>query len=520
MKKKNLKPMIISALLAVGFGATSVGTSFALFTDHADTTISVTAGKVDVSSTLELYSVGSLNPSTVDTGTAITDAAKKNATFQNGGTAAIVDNALTVQKWTPGDKAVLKLSVANESNVNIKYMLDRTITSLLINDAPDTSSAQLGQKLKVKVYSDSALTTPFDLGTWSEVVGTTAEMPTLYIEVAFPDGDNGLIKFGDENNDNAYQNKKAVISFDFLAVQGNALVQDVKRVYSFYVAPVTRTFTTLKVDQYGNETELPGVSWSDVIGDGDDPIGWQLNEQTGKYEAPVDYGLAKSGDTIYMSAGQYDNNNGHLAASRGVTIIGASQDSTVIHALDSFAFNGDLTLKNLTILNKCSNHALHPNYLNLNDNVSNPTRGEAWDEMDYLLTMRNVTIKKDGDFVKKYHGISAGKKLQLDIDGCRFENLHVAIGSVCKTSANQMISITNTSFVRTGEAIGYVHSEYYPNFMSEVVSNSSNVGLHAYNPAGCYTITNKEVNSSNYSDYCKASGGFTAEDLSNMVAEY
>jgi hypothetical protein len=519
MKKKNLKPIIISALLAVGFGATSVGTSFALFTDRVDTTISVTAGKVDVSSTLELYSVSSLNASTVDTGTAITDTAKKNATFQNGGTAAIVDNVLTVQKLTPGDKAVLKLSVANESNVNIKYMLDRTITSLLINDAPDTSSAQLGQKLKVKVYSDSNLTTPFNLGTWSEVVGTTAEMPTLYIEVAFPDGDNSLIKFDDENNDNAYQSKKAVISFDFLAVQGNAVVQDVERVYSYYAGPSLATFTTVKVDQYGTETELPNVGWSDLIGDGDSAGTWHLNTETGEYETPLDVGVAKAGETIYLAAGVYDSCSGHLLASKGITIVGASQDSTIIHAKDSFAFNGDLTLKNLTILNKCGSHALHPNYLGLSSG-STPTRDAAWAEMDYLLTMNNVTIKNDGDFNSGYFGISAGRKLQLNIDGCRFENLRVGIGSVSKTSANQMISITNTTFVKTGEAIGYNHSEYYPNFMNDVVSNSGNVGLHAYNPEGCLTITNKEVNSSNYDNYCKARNGFAVEDLSNMVAKY
>ena len=46
MKKMKLKPIIMSALAAIAFGTVTVGTTFALFTDKAETKINVQAGKL------------------------------------------------------------------------------------------------------------------------------------------------------------------------------------------------------------------------------------------------------------------------------------------------------------------------------------------------------------------------------------------------------------------------------------------------------------------------------------------
>lgn len=227
MKRKNFKPMIISALLATGFGATSVGTSFALFTDKASTSISVTAGVVDVNSTITIESVASLNAT--DVGNSIADG-KLSASLSQGGTVAIANGVVSINKMIPGDKVVLKMENKNNSNVLIKHRITSSVSSFVFDEdnekVADTSNKKLGDKLTVKFFTDENLTTEVtNYEKWSTPVNAQT-LSTYYIEVAFPDGDNGTIKFGTENNDNVYQNKAADFAFSLEAVQGNAVTEN------------------------------------------------------------------------------------------------------------------------------------------------------------------------------------------------------------------------------------------------------------------------------------------------------
>lgn len=106
MKKKVI---ITSALTAALMLAGAVGGTFAWFTSESNTDVNITAGKVNISSAvseLKTYSLG------------VEQAAGK---FENGGTALLEGQTITLDKMTPGDKATFKIQVTNNSDVRIKY---------------------------------------------------------------------------------------------------------------------------------------------------------------------------------------------------------------------------------------------------------------------------------------------------------------------------------------------------------------------------------------------------------------
>ncbi len=118
---KNKSRVILSAVLSIVVCLSVIaGATFALFTSETQTNIAVTAGKVDVSATidsLELYSPAAISSDGVITN----DANVAGETFYNGGTATLDGAKLTLDKITPGDKATFKIRIANNSNVAVQY---------------------------------------------------------------------------------------------------------------------------------------------------------------------------------------------------------------------------------------------------------------------------------------------------------------------------------------------------------------------------------------------------------------
>lgn len=224
MKKKNLKPMIISALLAIGLGASSIGTSFALFTDRADTKINVTAGVVQMEAelnTLKAYHAEYYDGDNDENHAGNATAFETNSNYKyvpseqisensfrfiNGGLATLTDEqTLTLDRVTPGDKVTLKLKMTNESNVNIKYRLR-------VNAITDTG---IFDELDIRVNNEELLgVTRVDAWTVWTAPGTPEQkVKEVPIEIALP------IDAGNE-----YQNKSTSIRFRVEAVQGNASV--------------------------------------------------------------------------------------------------------------------------------------------------------------------------------------------------------------------------------------------------------------------------------------------------------
>ena len=198
-KKSMKKTILLSAITAIAFGSIAVTTSYALFTDSAETNVTVTAGKVDVSATVSDLKLSSLD---VDRTT--------DNSFTNGGTAVINGSSITLDKVSPGDKVTFKLAVTNSSTISTKYR-----TKLIAEDDDGLFEAL---EFSIGGYTSQKV------GAWALTDGVSeATSIGSYDEcyVYLPD------TVGDE-----YQGKSCTLSFTVEAVQGNATVKNDVQYYT------------------------------------------------------------------------------------------------------------------------------------------------------------------------------------------------------------------------------------------------------------------------------------------------
>jgi len=211
MKRKTIKPIIISALMAVSFGATAVGTTFALFTDRADTKIEVTAGVVDIETTVKMvsYSDGNLlNSSPVDL------TSKKSYTTEIGTKFELVngDKDLEITNFVPGDKIELSVALVNKSNVKTKYRLTAS-----------NNAGKLAKALKVTATGGAT--------SWTELPAAPAEgkeIETAHVTIEFVNHDEGEILAKEDlaARDNRFMGKTVTYHLGYEVVQGNAHTVD------------------------------------------------------------------------------------------------------------------------------------------------------------------------------------------------------------------------------------------------------------------------------------------------------
>jgi len=212
MKKISAKPIIMSALAALAFGTVTVGTTFALFTDKAETKINVQAGLVDIESSLKLVAYE-------NTGV-LTNADKEWAdgvseyTTEIGTNFKVVDHNLEITNMTPGDKVTLKVNLVNKSNVKTKYRL-----------TAKNNAGELAKALKVQASGGTTSWTLLDAAT-DLVNGDEIETATVVIE--FVNHDEGKILANDDVNarDNAFMGKTVSYVLGYEVVQGNAVMAD------------------------------------------------------------------------------------------------------------------------------------------------------------------------------------------------------------------------------------------------------------------------------------------------------
>ena len=106
MKKKLI---ITAALTAAIMAAGAVGGTIAYFSTSNETDINVTSGKINVSSVVSELKTFSL------------DVEQEEGKFENGGTAALSGNVITLDRMSPGDKVTFKIAVTCDNNIKIKY---------------------------------------------------------------------------------------------------------------------------------------------------------------------------------------------------------------------------------------------------------------------------------------------------------------------------------------------------------------------------------------------------------------
>ncbi len=123
--KKLTKTILLSSLAIAAFGSVAAGTTYALFTSKAESSITVTTGKVSVSQQVEIKE--RYTPALINEDGTIAD--KTNAFDEaTGFEVTVTDNDVAVTKMLPGDKVTLTITPKNDSNVKIKYRETYAIT--------------------------------------------------------------------------------------------------------------------------------------------------------------------------------------------------------------------------------------------------------------------------------------------------------------------------------------------------------------------------------------------------------
>ena len=211
MKKMSLKPIIMSALAAIAFGTVSVGTTFALFTDKAETKISVKAGVVDIENEIKDFVGYSMDPS--DNAAEVVCTGGK---FITGGTFALDDatKEITLEKVVPGDRIEFKASFKNKSNVAIKYRL-----SFKVSDDTGLASGLVFKKNGVAILPAADDWKSIDAGAPLQA----EDQGEMLYSIELP-----------KEAGNEYQDKSCKIVLACEAVQGNATVPFVKVSNSLY----------------------------------------------------------------------------------------------------------------------------------------------------------------------------------------------------------------------------------------------------------------------------------------------
>lgn len=180
----NKKLLATSLLSACAFAGLAVGGTFALFTSTAEANVAIHTATVKyeatvLSDSLKLYSMG---------------VAQSGTTFENGGTAALFGNDLTLNNVTPGDKAEFEIKIVNTSTVKTAY--------------------------RVVITNESGESNPFTLSgeaaSWSRLDANTNPSANVKIAVELP------ASVGDE-----YQGKSYALKITVEAVQANNRIASV-----------------------------------------------------------------------------------------------------------------------------------------------------------------------------------------------------------------------------------------------------------------------------------------------------
>ena len=273
MDRKIIKPIVMSALSALAFGAVGTAGTFALFTDNATTQVPVTAGRVDLSASITLN--GTYSAQANSSGTLIDEFGGKYSsvatavagTFTNGGTAAIDENGfLELERITPGDRVTFTVTPAlgANNNVDVKYRVNYRV----LQDS--THNMDLAKGLVTKVGTEEFEGLEVYRTAWT-LAHVGATLDTLAFDVELP-----------INRGNEYQEKSATIAISIEGVQGNAAVADSKYVKCY--------------DDWQEEVVVPSTPNVDVEVEASN----STNTASVKTTIPAEASEITAGDTVRL----------------------------------------------------------------------------------------------------------------------------------------------------------------------------------------------------------------------------
>ncbi len=265
--KKMHKLVLMSSLAAILTGGVAISSTYALFTSETKVSVTVTSGKVKITSTIDDFETSSgIDVTGYPTSDKISTTTTKG-TFTNGGTAKIdsATNSLILDKMTPGDKVSFKIKITNESDVKIKYR-----TKIMCSEDGGLFN---GLKVTVDGNSYEGVTTisnyqELEVNNNPKEISVTIELPT------------------DATND--YQGKSCTIANIVEAVQGNAATSDPEvGVFEIYTPSDLRFFqkhaSEFKKDskypdvvKLKNDIDLANSEWT--------PINWDNRDGTATFD--------------------------------------------------------------------------------------------------------------------------------------------------------------------------------------------------------------------------------------------
>lgn len=211
--KFSKKSIIVPALGALCFGGVGVGATFALFTDKAETTVSVRAGVVAISTEIELVSYKSLDlaePVLVPASTTVIDYGIGGSVVKGN------DGSLTITNWVPGDQVTFRVSVINGSTIKTKWRLRLASSGTLAEALEDNFPAapSLWQVAEAcPLMNDAPVPTPL--------------MDPVEVTLSFPNTNNNITS-RQQGVDNQYQGTDCTYLVIAEAVQGNAVVSNMQ----------------------------------------------------------------------------------------------------------------------------------------------------------------------------------------------------------------------------------------------------------------------------------------------------
>ena len=118
-KTKFGKSILLASIAVATFGTIAAGTTYALFTSKAENNVTVSTGKVSILTFVDGVNLYSLSGTTGEV-----KEFESKTTFTNGGSFAYdtETGAITLEKFTPGDKVEFSIKATNKSNVNINII--------------------------------------------------------------------------------------------------------------------------------------------------------------------------------------------------------------------------------------------------------------------------------------------------------------------------------------------------------------------------------------------------------------
>ena len=216
MKKLNKvgKTIALSTVAAIAFGSVALTTTYALFTSEANTNVTVSSGKVKVSTDVILTGAKTLNDG-VETNVEATN--DKTVTFGAGGTATVSDDGnVKLSNIVAGDYVTVQVTAKSQSNVNIKYRMVVTNSGdaefnkivTLEGKAGDNDMKKSENGLFTKYQTASATDSEKELGVYSFTFGIDKDTVV----------NDGEARSGE-------------ISIKLEAIQGNAKTEDISEYF-------------------------------------------------------------------------------------------------------------------------------------------------------------------------------------------------------------------------------------------------------------------------------------------------